>query len=635
MLTLDHLASDWLSPRSEEHFALPAITNFHGVVQAGFDLTAIQHWICAPTGMSTTTARLYEQHGDRVRLCRGPVQYRWKAYEIERRGNGVECTTRMPAGQPAVMQRLRFQRAGRFHLVFGGLPRVWRFTDYWNLPPEDVPQWNLHAVDGGFELDDQKTFGRARFLVPGHLAVYRELQDFLDGEPACARGRIGVATFDVAAGDEIEWSGVQGCEEQLPPAPTRESWDGAKAHWDEVWRAAFTPQNAHFSGHLPPRDGELSRLYYMSVLSLLNSRRLLPAPSRRASIATGGQCIWNSGEFTPLERAYVWGGPEGGTTTEFQWELEFQAPVLARLDPAVLRRMLATMIRVDLHHHWGFETTTGRGAGMGYGINAGAFLSSVADYVRITGDDAFAREHLDYLRSCCRPGLGDMGSYENILECVGTYEHTIASFNALDAKGLRFVGELAGDAALVRAGDELAQRVVGLFAGGPFACLQPDGERRVVKTVLDFVYVGGSIPGDLPPAVRQGMVAFVRDELMTDDWLYALAPSDPNALTRELPSFQTYRADHQATGSYDGWPAKVAAVLLRFGERELALRWLLRIEELTREGPFGQAHYVHPEAGVHGISEQTRARKSSFMNGNGYFGSSAAAFAGLVLDGLL
>lgn len=635
MLTLDDLASDWLSPASEEHFALPAITNFHGVVQAAWDLTAIQHWICAPTGMSTTTARLFEQHGDGVRLCRGPVQYRWKAYEVERRGNGVECTMRMPAGAPAVMQRIRFARPGRFHLVFGGLPRVWRFTDYWNLPPEDVPQWNLRAVDGGFELDDSKTFGRARFFVPGRLAVYRELQDFLDGEAPCERGRVGVASFDVEAGDVIEWSAVQGCEEQLPPQPGPGDWDGAKSHWQEVWQAAFTAGNRHFSGHLPPQDGELSRLYCMSVLSLLNSRRILPAGSRRASIATGGQCIYNSGEFAPLERAYVWGGPEGGTTTEFQWELEFQAPVLARLDPAVLRAMLETMIRVDLHHHWGFETTTGRGAGMGYGINAGAFLSSVADYVRITGDAAWARQHEGYLRSCCRPGLSDQGSYENILECVSTYEGAIASFNALNAKGLRFVGELLDDAGLVRAGDALAQQVVGLYAGGPFACLQGDGERRVVKTVLDFVYVGGSIEGDLPPAVRQGMVAFVRDELMTDDWLYALAPSDPNALTPLLPSFQTFRADHQATGSYDGWPAKVAAVLLRFGERELALRWLGRIEELTREGPFGQAHYVHKEAGVHGISAGTRARKSSFMNGNGYFGSSAAAFAQLLLDGLI
>ena len=321
-------------------------------------------------------------------------------------------------------------------------------------------------------------------------------------------------------------------------------------------------------------------------------------------------------------------------TTLFLWELEFQAPILARLDPKILRDLLEAMIRVDLHKSWGFETVTGRGAGMGYGVNPGAFLSCVEDYVRITGDKAWAMARIDYLKSCCKPGLTDYGPYENILECVSTYEHKIAAFNALNVKGLRFVASLTGDANLARQADALAKEVVGLYAGGPFACLQPDGERRIVKTVLDFVYVGRSMPRDLPLEVRKGMVAFVRDELMTDDWLYALSPKDPNALTKFLPSFQTYRADHQATGSYDGWPARVAEVLLEFGERELALRWLGRIEELTREGPFGQARYIHEQPGLHGFSPTTRTRKSSFINGNCYLESCGVGFATLLLERL-
>ena len=44
MLTLDQLASDWLNPRSEEDFSLPAITNFRGVVQVAWDIAGVQNW---------------------------------------------------------------------------------------------------------------------------------------------------------------------------------------------------------------------------------------------------------------------------------------------------------------------------------------------------------------------------------------------------------------------------------------------------------------------------------------------------------------------------------------------------------------------------------------------------------------
>src|SRR5262249_55468544 len=156
-----------------------------------------------------------------------------------------------------------------------------------------------------------------------------------------------------------------------------------------------------------------------------------------------------------LERAYVIGGPEGAPTTSFLWELEFQAPLLARLDPAVLRAQMEAFMRVDLHSHWGVEMVSGRGAGMGDGGNPGAFLSCVSDYVRITGDRAWALGHLDYLRSCARPELTDYGHYQHILECVSTYEGTIAAFNALNVAGLRFLADLTGESSYARQADAL------------------------------------------------------------------------------------------------------------------------------------------------------------------------------------
>jgi hypothetical protein len=65
-------------------------------------------------------------------------------------------------------------------------------------------------------------------------------------------------------------------------------------------------------------------------------------------------------------------------------------------------------------------------------------------------------------------------------------------------------------------------------------------------------------------------------------------------------------------------------VLLRLGRGEVARTWLRAVQELTREGPFGQAHMVWPEG----------ARKASFFNGNVYFNAAGAAFAAMLLDDL-
>src|SRR5262245_26724641 len=156
MMTLDELGGDWQRPAREEHFSLPAIVNFQGMVQAAWDVAGIQNWICPPTGLPTPTGLLFMRDGDRIRRFPRQVEYRWKAYQIERRGGGVSSVVRMPEGKDGVIVRIRFERPGTYYLVFTGLPRVWRFNDYWNLPPEDVPMLNVCAADQGFVLDDTK-----------------------------------------------------------------------------------------------------------------------------------------------------------------------------------------------------------------------------------------------------------------------------------------------------------------------------------------------------------------------------------------------------------------------------------------------------------------------------------------------
>jgi len=77
------------------------------------------------------------------------------------------------------------------------------------------------------------------------------------------------------------------------------------------------------------------------------------------------------------------------------------------------------------------------------------------------------------------------------------------------------------------------------------------------------------------------MLLFFKEELETSDWMVALSGIDDDSLTRALPTFQTYRADHQSTGCYDGWPGLAASVRLSFGDESATLDWLRRMSRVT------------------------------------------------------
>lgn len=91
--------------------------------------------------------------------------------------------------------------------------------------------------------------------------------------------------------------------------------------------------------------------------------------------------------------------------------------------------------------------------------------------------------------------------------------------------------------------------------------------------------------------------------------------------TKDLPSFQTYRADHQATVADHGWPARAASVLARFGHRDEAVAWLGRLERVTREGPSSgrRTHFVWPAG---------RGGRRVFFNGNMYLESAGPGVRG-------
>ena len=433
---LDSLTGDWQHPQVEPDFALPTIQNFLGLVQVCWGPTGIQNWTMPPTGLPTATGQLYRLDDDGRPTRVGPhgTAYRWSAWEIVREHDAVRTRTRLHWDDTAVTERLTFKHPGRYVLLFGGLCRTWSFTDYWNLPPDDVPQLNVSWDGQAVHIQDCKTFGHARIQpsrAPDRAQAYLSLDEFHAGRETSGPGRFVALEFSVTAGEELAWTGAQGTRRDVTA-----TGDDASApwHWEQVWNAAFTPGNAHFSGSLPALDFDdaaLNRLFYMGVLTLLNSRRHTRPLEPRARFATGGQAIW-AGSAQPLATGYTWGGSEGAPTTSFLWEVQLQAPLLAHLDPLVLRDQLEAFMRADMGSHWGIDLLTGRGVGMWYGVNDGALVTSAADYLRATGDVAWldrrvngvtVREHL--LRHVHRHeelvddgALADYGTAQNILECV-------------------------------------------------------------------------------------------------------------------------------------------------------------------------------------------------------------------------
>src|SRR5690606_38944511 len=148
-------------------------------------------------------------------------------------------------------------------------------------------------------------------------------------------------------------------------------------------------------------------------------------------------------------------------------------------------------------------------------------------------------EHARYYRRLAGDdGLADYGTAANLLECVSTYTHKVASFNAANvwngrtvAAMLRLAGrdEEAGE--LEGTAGALASAVLELYLPGEgyFGCRQPDGELVPVRHCLDFFTVLQCMPDALSPEQVEEMVAFFLRELKTRTWMHALSPLDPDA----------------------------------------------------------------------------------------------------------
>jgi hypothetical protein len=319
-----------------------------------------------------------------------------------------------------------------------------------------------------------------------------------------------------------------------------------------------------------------------------------------------------------------------------------------------MRTYLEHWMSTDIHSHMGTEWRTGEGVGDWYSINDSAMVRTMADYLRWTGDrgwlertvaavDGTEQRVSDYLLEYARNwerfktpnGLADYGGIGNLLECVSTYVHEVASMNASNVAGLRtaadvfrsLMGEPGEAARLGGEADALVAEVQKLYADGKgfWHTRFPDGWLVPVRHCYDLLAILNSMSADLSPSQRSEMVRFLERELITPNWMHALSCSDPDATF-------TVRPDHQWTGAYTAWPSETALGLCRIGETKLAARWMKGVAASANQGPFGQAHFVDSVMAPEGDGARKAPPELPYICD--WACSSAGSYARFVVEGV-
>jgi hypothetical protein len=611
--TVDDLAADEVTHHYDDMMAPTGLTNFLGTVRVDHDLTALSAVQFPPVsqGLAQTAAlfvdgRLFESWGV-------PVTHAWRPDRVVRSatlpGLEIETVTACAPGRPAVVIDIRVRNTGTKPRAVGlGLSlssRVVLSADAW-LDAESPSGATIARAE-----TDRMVFSSAATTACGIQrldleAEYRasgvatptdDLELGLGGNgrggsvsvtvemDAGATARVGYVHV-VAATEEEAQTHYGQLVADVPAVVA-----SAEEFWNAQLAAAFTPGNSEYSGHLPvldTADDDLRRLWWWAALGV----------------------IWFRRDFAGnvLGRTYDTLMPNYWGTTTFIWDYSLSSLSHALLDPAEMRRQLLHWISLDIHAHFGSSSLTGGPVGRWYSVNDYAMIRLVHDYVRVTGDLAFldeptpegtVRETLLTWATAWRDlrgnsDLADYGEIDNLLECVSSYTHEVASLNAANVWNMRTVADLLdlvgdGPAAseLRDAASDLLPHVLALYRDGEgyFAARQPDGVELPVRHCYDFSIVGTVIPDDLPAQTRAEMVAFFQRELQTPSWMRALSPWDPDA------SFSV-RPDHQWNGAYPAWPADAGRALSRLGADDVLLSWLPGLARTANQGPMGQAHFV-------------------------------------------
>ncbi|CAM3573496.1 hypothetical protein OCAE111667_16125 [Occultella aeris] len=639
--TCADLASDVVVDAFDDMVNPPGLTNHWAVAQVDHDVVAVRSLNVPPVSQGDSISGQLYLGGRLARSFGAAVSVRWRPDRVERAttidGWEITTVTVCPPGEPGVSVSIEVtETTGADRDLRLGLwlaSTVTKQAGPWrSAEPPQAPNTITRAgarvigTDGSATAVQELVRPDGARLLEGPAHVVEAVLEVAAGATV-AFGFVHAVAAEPAEAALVADRLVAG----LPDAAR-----ASEVEWDRQIAAMFDPDDDEFGGALPvleTDDEALRRLYWWGAVGVLWFKRDNPA--------------------SVLGRTYDTLMPRYWQTTTFIWDYSLSSQVHALLDPGVMRRQIAHWVGLDIDKHFGTEWLTGGPVGYWYSVNHYAMTRLVRDYVAFTGDRDFLEESLttadgvtqrlaDDVRAWSRAwhrirstsGLADYGEIDNLLECVSSYVHEVASLNAANVWCLRTAAGLAdlegapGEAATLRAeADELVALVKDLYIPGAgfYHARQPDGSLTPTRHCYDFATVGTTIAADLPASTRDEMVRFFTQELRTPSWMRALSPYDADA-------GYSLRADHQWNGAYPAWPPDAARSAIALGHPEVVLEWLPGLARSANQGPPGQAHFVEEAAEpVNGGARKTPPQFPYLID---WSCSSAGSWVELVISGI-
>lgn len=616
---VEFLASSVMTHKFGDFFNPPGITNFLGVLQTEFDPTGISSLNFPPFAMAmNNTANLFIN--DRFFQATGrPVSYTWYPDRVERvaeyQGLHIHTVTVLAVKKRAALIKILVEnRTGQTKHVkirLGCQGAITKKTSGWThqFPPSEKN--NKVEVDSKRKALIFSARESKAVMVQGMFP----LPDVVNDRAMEYSFSLGTGTkWSASYVTTIAENASQSLEvyDQLITQVDKEI-ENTRLDWNKELKAIFTPGNDRFSGSLPELETsnkDILRLYAMAALGVVYFKRDNPDSIHGRTYDTLMPRYW--------------------PTVTFIWDYALSSFVHSLLDPQVMRKYLQYWMKLDIHKHFGTEFLTGGPVGYWYAANDFNMMVLINDYLRWTGnykwletviddpENKTRKPVIDYVESYAlgwkkfqsSAGLADYGEIDNLMECVSTYIHEVASLNAANVFNMRTASKIFGivgnsntSTLLNSEAQKLVNEVQKLYADGKgyWHSRFPDGKMVDVRHCYDFFTILNTISADLSEKQKSEMVNFFKKELQTKSWMRALAPSDNDSMF-------SVRPDHQWNGAYPAWPAHSLSALYKAGQEDLAYEWLCGLAKSFNQGPLGQAHFVEDVIDA----EDGGARKSPY-----------------------
>ncbi|MBJ6367473.1 hypothetical protein [Snuella sedimenti] len=609
---LDSLAGQWVETKTLTGY--PALSNFLGSVKSSKCLGAFRTDFLYGEGLVHPAGTFKVR--DSVVFSQ---QSKWFPYQIINRSNhqGVEYTStmRLIVGKSAVLMDVSLKNKGEveidFPLTMDLVEGVLGTTNQINPVITKGTNNYAYAFANNEPVAIRTVQKRTEVaweikLKPGeqkHISYVVYMDD--DSQRAKSKAKQIANSFDT-------------------------SFKQVKTDWENQWHDVFTPGNKSYSGHLPifeTTDKNLYEIYYLSIASML-------------------QCQFNN-VYPTLDTVFATNN-EWARSVGYFWEMGQFADIYALLEPKGMKQEILMWFNLNVDHGNALNYRNGQIAGHWYAVNNYQIFKAIDSYIRINQDFNFLKEKhngktvMEHLyghatawekRFNSEYGLADYGDNPwSFFETNPDYIHLVPAMNAQNVWMLRQMAaynEHYGDGK--RAVDlrdkaaKLAEAVKSLYVPGEgvWKVKYPNGHTIVSRHSYDFFTIGKTMTEDLSLSMKQEMVTFVEDELLsTSNFMRAMSLKDHAALNSD-------RSDHGPVGCYIGWPPMTIQAIAKFGEFRKARNLMSNFRDAFVESGMGQAiEFLTPIGSSERINRIGDRAGASFL-------IVGANFANAIIDGLM